>query len=168
MSRWIWSLVVLASTFAAFAVDRRVWPQQVNYELYAVPMVLAALRWPPGAVLVWAIGCLLLAIYDFFLDHDTTSHAAVGFGVLLVVALLALTHAFRHQESQRRICQQQAVIDLVQRLRQPVAVILGYSQLLASRPLSATRHEHAHDAVNRAALDLRAMLDAIMARWGTI
>jgi signal transduction histidine kinase len=166
MSRWAWSLVVLASTAAAFAVDRVVWPDRVNYALYAVPMFLASLRWQPEAVLAWAVGCLLLAVCDSSLDHDTTMHGAIGLVVLLVVAFLALTHAFRHREALLKVRRQQEAIDTVQRLRQPLAVILGYAQLLAARPLGAPQHARALDAVCRAALDLRATLDAILARWG--
>jgi hypothetical protein len=36
--------VVLASTVAAFALDRRMQPDQVNYALYAAPMLLASVR----------------------------------------------------------------------------------------------------------------------------
>jgi signal transduction histidine kinase len=166
MSRWVWTLVVLASVVVAFAVDRVVWPDRVNYALYAIPMLLASLRWQPEAVLVWAIACLLLAIYDFSLTHDTTTHGAIGLAVLLVVALLALTHAFHRREALRTARRPQLVIDAVQRLRQPLAVIFGYAQLLASRPPSATMLANALAAECRAALDMRAMLDAILSRWG--
>jgi hypothetical protein len=166
MARWVWSFVVLALTVAAFALDRLIWPDRVNYELYAVPMLLTALRWQPEAVLVCAVGSVLLALYDFLLDHDTTAHGALGLGVLLVVAFLALTYALRREEAQREIREKQAAIDTVQRLRQPVAVILGYAQLLTARSLSAAGHARAHAAVCRAALDLRSLLDALLARWG--
>jgi signal transduction histidine kinase len=100
------------------------------------------------------------------LDHDTTAHGAIGLGVLLVVALLALTYALRREEVQREIREKQAAMDTVQRLRQPLAVILGYAQLLAARPPSETMLARGLDAVGRAALDLRALLDAVLARWG--
>jgi signal transduction histidine kinase len=168
MSRWVWTLMVVASTVAAFVLDRRVQPDHVNYALYAAPMLLASVRWSPEAVLTWAVGCLLLAIFDFSLGRDTTMHGAAGLAALLVVALLATTSAFHRQEAQRKIRQQQAVIDAVQRLRQPLAVILGYTQLLAARPPSAPMLARGLDAVCRAAVDLRAMLDAILARRGAV
>jgi signal transduction histidine kinase len=166
MSRWVWTVVVLASVVAAFALDRRFPSDHVNYVLYAFPMLLASVRWPPEAVLAWNVGCLLLAIYAFSLAHDTTPHGAIGLAALLAVALMALTHAFHHREALLEIRQQQAAIDTVQRLRQPLAVILGYAQLLASRPPSAPMLARGLDAVRRAAVDLSALLDAILARRG--
>jgi signal transduction histidine kinase len=168
MSRWVWPVVSMASIVAAVAADRLFWPDRVNVGLYVIPSLLASKRLSPGGVLVVAAVCLLVAIYGLYLTKEATPYGAVSLAALVAVGFLATSHALHRQKLLRKLQRQQAVIDMVQRLRQPITVIVGYSQLLQTRPRSETTLSAALDAIRRAALHLRDLLDDILDKGGTV
>ena len=165
MSRWLWPTVVIATLAAAFAADRLLWPDRVAIELYAIPVLLAVKDWPPQTVMGVTIGSLAVATYDLYRAGHVTLYAEVGLAALLVLGLLATLYTVRREEYRRRIEQQQRVISSVERLRQPLTVILGYSQVLEARLPSEAILAKAAANVHRAGLDLRCMLDEIMQRY---
>jgi signal transduction histidine kinase len=157
----------VALVVAAFAADRVIWPDRTVFALYAVPIIFASLRCPLWAVLAALIGSVVIAIYDLFLSKHTTADDALGLIALLVVGLLATLHTLHRQELHSRIQRHEAVINTVAELRQPLAVILGYTQLIETRPNCAVPLSQALSAIRRAALDLRGMLDDVIAKYGS-
>jgi signal transduction histidine kinase len=155
----------VASLLVAFAIDRLVWPDRVVFALYAIPMIVASLRWPLWAVLTAIIATILVAIDDLYASGHATADAAVSLIALLAIGLLATLHTLHRHELQRKIRRQEAVITTVSELRQPLAVILGYAQLLERRSSCEMAVSHALRAIRRAALDLRSMLDEVMDKY---
>src|SRR5262249_6860698 len=118
------------------------------------------------AVIITAFGISLIAGADLYAANETTVYGAFSFLAILVAGFLSTIYALNRQRMQQRIHQQQTVIDTVARLRQPLAVIFGYTQFLERHPVEAPTVERALGAIKRAAVTLRDMLDDVMARWG--
>jgi signal transduction histidine kinase len=167
VSRWLWAIAIVASLVVAFAADRVIWPDRTVFALYAIPVVIASQRWPLWAVLSALVGSIVLAIYDLFLSKHTTADDTLGLIALLVVGLMATLHTLHRQELQQKIRRQEEIITTVAELRQPLAVILGYTQLIVTRPNCEVSLSQALNAIRRAAVHLCEMLDEIMIRCGT-
>jgi signal transduction histidine kinase len=165
VSRWLWALAIVASVVVAFAADRFIWPDRTVFTLYAIPIIVASLRLPLGAVLTAITGTIVIAIADLYLSKQASAGDALGLTALLVVGLLATMHTLHRHELQQKIRRQEAVITTVSELRQPLAVILGYTQLLERRSSCEVTVSHALKAIRRAALDLRSMLDEVMDKY---
>lgn len=163
----VWLLVVLGLTAAAFAADRIFWPDRVAIVLYAIPVLIASLRWYPSAVLTVTLGTLSVALFDLYLKTHITSEDVVSLAALVGVGVVGTLHALHRQEISRRAQRQQAVIATVERMRQPLTVILGYASFLDAGAPSQATLSRGLGAVRKAATDLREILDDVMAKWGS-
>jgi signal transduction histidine kinase len=162
MSGWVWVALVAATAMLAFALDQYVWPDHTMLVVYALPILVASLRFGPRAVIGVTTIVLLLAIADLYLAHRATERDAIRIAILVVAGGLAVVHSIQHEAHREKIQRQQTVICMVEQLRQPLAVIQGYAQLLASRQPDETTIERACAAIGRASRSLRDQLDAIL------
>ena len=152
MQRWIWPLIVTATLLTAIAADhlmpgrttpssgctrfRSSWHRPTGVLEGSSPSLLSALS---------------LALDDLYVSGGATTQGVLGFALLGAVGILALINTLHREEMCRRLRRQQAAIDTVQQLRQPLTVILGNIQLLEIAPPSETtlRESARRDAPSR-------------------
>jgi signal transduction histidine kinase len=167
MSPWLWSVLIVLLALGAFAVDRVIMPERLNFVLYAVPILLASRHWRAVYVSALTAVLFLVAILDLYLNGHATHSDALGLAALIVVGILALHHAYQREELQRELTQQQKVISAVERLRQPLTVIFGYAQHLNPTSSDPALLARGVGAIRRAAAQMKGMLDDILTTWGT-
>jgi hypothetical protein len=167
MTQWSWSAVIILSAVVAFVVDRLFWPDRVLVVLYAVPIALASRYWPPRRVVAIAISCLVAGVADLCMSGHASALDALGLVGLLVVGLLASSHAHQREELRRRLEQQRAVIASVAQIREPLAVIEDSAGRLNDPPFDSAAATSAIAAIREAAAKIRWCLDEVLARWGS-
>jgi signal transduction histidine kinase len=150
----------------AFVADRVVWPSRIVLALYAVPMLLASVLVTLRQLVALIVGCLLVAIVDVYLTGLATSSGAAGIAALLIVAVVALNSAICREKLRNRVQRQQSVLLTVERLRQPLTVIVGYVQILQRTPIDSAAATRAIESIRRASRCMKEMLDDILAREG--
>jgi signal transduction histidine kinase len=163
-----WILVVIASTLFAFVLDRTLWPDRVAITLYMVPVLLASLRWFPSAVLAATIGTLAVAILDLYLEQHVTLEDAASLLALTAVGIMGMLHAMHRERLCRKAQRQREVISTVERMRQPLTVILGYTSYLGAKFASDDALNRRLVAIQNAANCLRDILDDIMGKADTV
>jgi signal transduction histidine kinase len=98
--------------------------------LLALPMLLASLRKPPWFVMTVAVIAIAVDTIDLVNEHPLLSLAASTLLALVVLGYVATEMAFKRELAMERDHRRQAMIRTVQDLRQPLTVIVGYTQLL--------------------------------------
>ncbi len=138
-----WSIVVVALLAAAF---------------------VAALRWRPLAVVGVVLVVQILDLADLYRFGDAPITWSLSFGGLLVASVLAVAYSHQRERARAELERRQAAISLVERLRQLLTVILGYSQILMTKPADESLTVRASSTIDNAARELRDLLDEILAR----
>ncbi len=134
-------LLVVALILAAFLLDLLFVPEELLGLLYAVPILVAALRLPPGATALAAAATLVLYGLSATLGHpqliESAEHVLVHLLTLSLVAYLGYLLAARIQQAQhaQQLAQAaqrslQSFLGMVAHdLRGPLTGILGYAQV---------------------------------------
>lgn len=113
--------------------DMTIWPGRTPTILLALPMLLAAARKPPWFVMVVAALAIVIDAVDVMKEHPLFSLWASTLLALALISYLATMMAFNRERRIERDHRREAMIRTVQDLRQPLTVIIGYTQLLRAR-----------------------------------
>jgi signal transduction histidine kinase len=130
------ALLVLCAIYyiGILRADLTMWRGRTPTILLALPILLASLRKPPWFVVVVSLLAIAADAADITVEHPLLSLAAGSLVVLVVISYVAFLVAYRRQSAIERDHWRESMIRTVQDLRQPLTVIVGYTQLLRARP----------------------------------
>ncbi|SRR5579883_2140461 len=114
--------------------DLTIWPGRAPTILLALPILVAALCKSPQFVIGAALVAIGIDALDIFKEHLPLALCGVTFFALVGISFVATLIALRRQQEVERSQQQEAMIRMVEGLRQPLTVIMGYTQILRARP----------------------------------
>jgi signal transduction histidine kinase len=162
-TRLRWWLVVAALVAAAFAIDLSLFPT-VSLPVLYVPAVLVAGRFLRFRELIAvAAVCVLLNGVDLFRGEIASIGWVTEFMMFIILSYVAMNASYAREVVQAERRRMAEAISIVERVRQPLTVILGNSQLLERDGAEPGRVRRTAEAIERAALDLRELLNQILA-----
>ena len=144
--------------------DLSLWPGRTPTILLALPVLVAALKKSPQFVISAALIATLVDALDIAKEHPPLNSSGVSLVALVAVCFLATFMALQRQQAVERDRQRKAIIHAVEQLRQPLTVILGYTQMLCARPdLPATVMVYL-GKINTSAKRVKEQIDQLIAR----
>ncbi len=172
-------VVAALAAATAFTLDART-PHRLPI-LFAIPILIAADRWPPRIVGVTVGAAIGLDVASAMAVGVPLGAWAVGFAALLVIGYLAVTLVHHRAEAARRVGEAAEAREQMLRfmgmvaheLGGPLTSVLGFTQLLLRRSVGrpaevralATMERHAH-AMRRLVDDLRSAAHIGSGRFG--
>jgi signal transduction histidine kinase len=157
-------IIIAVVIIFALATDEIIHPRINVPILYIIPIAFAALRWRFRAVLVVIGVTLLVALIDQLRRAEAMAEFSGYLDGILIVSFVATVLALQRERMLEEARHRQQVIENVERLRQPLTVILGYAQLLQTKfPAPTPATEHAPVAITQAARRMRQILSDSLA-----
>jgi signal transduction histidine kinase len=138
LSRHALDIALIIAVVAALAVDEVDQPHLDVPVLYVLVVAIAALRWNARPILVVVAAAAAVAFSDLMKPGTAATEWLGDYTGLMIVAFLALVLAYQRERARWEALQRQQVIHNVERLRQPLTVILGYAQLISKKSESVT------------------------------
>jgi signal transduction histidine kinase len=155
------NIVLAVIVIVALATDEVYRPQITVPILYIVPIAFAALRWQYRAVLLVVGVTIFICVVDQLRKAATMAEFSGYLDGILIVSFVAIVLALERERLREEIRHRQEIIENVERLRQPLTVILGYAQLLQTKlPNLGPALERAPTAIAQAACRMRDILAA--------
>jgi signal transduction histidine kinase len=164
LSRHALDVALIVAIVMALEVDAVYHPRLEVPVLFVIPVAIAAIRWDVRPILIVVASVAAVAFYD--LVHYTSSMLMWNGYLwgLMIVTLVALVLADQRNRTRHEARRQQQVIHDVERLRQPLTVIVGYAQLILTRSEAGTAAcRRATATIAREANKMRRMLCDIIA-----
>lgn len=155
-------LVVLYCVGVLLA-DLTVWPGHTSTILLALPILAAALWKPPPFVMGAALVAIVVDALDIAEEHPPFLLWSATLLALVGTSFLATLIALRRQEAIERSQRHEAVIRTVDGLRQPLTVIVGYTQMLRDQPSLPDSIALPLERIDAAAKHLKHQLDRLLA-----
>jgi signal transduction histidine kinase len=156
--------VVLAlGIIAIFASDEILQPRLEVPVVYIVPVALASLSWRVRTVLIVVAATLLVIFVDSLRRAESTAEFGMYLDCVLIVAFVAILLTLERERAREEARHRQQLTQDVERLRQPLTVILGYAQLMRpNRHPSTASSERASATIYRCAQEMRRILREIL------
>jgi signal transduction histidine kinase len=158
----VWSIVV-ALILAAFVIDLVNYPV-VSLPILYVPAVLVAGRLLHFRSLIAVVAiCVLLNGIDLFRDGLASLAWLTEYLMLMILSYVAIDASYAREVAAAERSRMAEAVSIVERIRQPLTVILGNSQLLRRDRAEPAWVQRSAAAIERAAIDLRDLLNKILA-----
>jgi signal transduction histidine kinase len=158
----LWWALVVAAVLLAFAFDVLIFPEYSMPIVYVPAIILGYMRLSSRSLVAIVLACTVLNLVGMLEGHMPSRGWIAQYVSFVATCYFVIIATIRREE----LCTEQRDIEMtvksVERLRQPLTVMLGYSQLLESLAAGQERTAKAARAIRRAALDTRAILSQIL------
>jgi signal transduction histidine kinase len=162
--RYALDVALIVLLVAVVTVEEVYQPRMEVPVLYVLPVAVAALRWNVRPVMVVVSAVAAVAFFDLVRRVSASFQWNGYFWGLMIVAFIALVLTRQRERARQEAIRRQQVIHDVERLRQPITVILGYAQYILNRSDAATTTcQRAASTIAREADKVRYMLSDIIA-----
>ncbi|HEX5416335.1 MAG TPA: histidine kinase dimerization/phospho-acceptor domain-containing protein, partial [Chloroflexota bacterium] len=111
-----------------------IWPERSPTILLALPLVAVSLTKPPQFVIGTALLAMTIHGVDIYIAHPPLTSWGISFAALVGIGFLTTLVAVRREQAAEKTRRQEERIRAVEQLRQPLTVVVGYTQILRARP----------------------------------
>jgi signal transduction histidine kinase len=159
------ALIGLSAVYclAVLYADTTYWPGCTPTILLALPMiVLASLRKAPGFVVIVSALAIGVDAIDVADEHPDLSLWVSSLIMLVGISYLAIMMALQCQKADERSRRHAAKIRTFQDLRQPLTVIVGYTQMLRALSDPPDIVERSLARIDVAAREMKRLIDNLL------